>query len=329
MTPPAAIAAKPPLYDDVVLIDGLARSGKKLTCRLTCWLEDVDFFQYIFWVERFSYLHLLGAIRTDVAISNIQAAIDEAIYSRAIGRMMNTRPSDATSVLSSPEPALYEQRANDPDGPAAMDKVRAAGRVMPFQTHYLMVNPGPSMKAVKTLKILHVSRHPIAIAEDWLRRGWGDRYGVDPIAFEVLVEKNGSVVPWFAAFSDDDYAAMTPSERCIANVIDLQAMNDAGFETLGDAERDRVHRFCLEDLLSHTDKTISDIASFLGKAPRPDMSLVLEEQKLPNRRAAGPYDHELARLLPDASEPFVARLAQASRDYESRWGLEPTMFPEN
>ena len=141
------ILSKPPLHDDVVLIDGLARSGKKLTCRLTCWLEDMDFFQYIFWVERFSYLHLLGAIRTDVAVSNIQAAIDEAIYSRSIGRMMNTRLSDASSVLSSPEPELYQQRAREPDGSVAMEKVRTARRMMPFQTHYLMANPGPSMLA--------------------------------------------------------------------------------------------------------------------------------------------------------------------------------------
>ncbi|ANK82349.1 MAG: hypothetical protein TEF_17290 [Rhizobiales bacterium NRL2] len=322
------ILSKPPLHDDVVLIDGLARSGKKLTCRLTCWLEDMDFFQYIFWVERFSYLHLLGAIRTDVAVSNIQAAIDEAIYSRSIGRMMNTRLSDASSVLSSPEPELYQQRAREPDGSVAMEKVRTARRMMPFQTHYLMANPGPSMQAVRTLKMLHVSRHPIAIAEDWLRRGWGDRYGVDPIAFEVLVEKNGQTVPWFAAFSDDDYAAMKPSERCIANVIDLQAMNDSGFETLNGAEKARVYRFCFEDLLSSTDDMVTDIASFLGRKPRYDLGLVLEEQKLPNRGAAGPYDHELAKLMLTASEPFVARLAKASRAYEARWGLEPTMFPE-
>ena len=118
------------------------------------------------------YLSEIGKIDDQAAASFIRATVDEAVYSRAIGRNLNTRKNDESSICRAVDPAVYFARAEELDSEAAFERFIKSGRVALFHTHVVMPVASLLFRALPSLRVVHVTRHPIDLAEDWYRRGW-------------------------------------------------------------------------------------------------------------------------------------------------------------
>lgn len=310
------IAAKPVLIDDMLFLDGISRSGKKLNCRLLAQFEGIEHFNYLSIIENTCYLHHLGQISAEAAARFIRLNVDEATYERVIGRRLNTRPSDESSIFRAPEPAEYLRRATAPDGPSAVEAFRASGRTMLCHTHSVMPFAGIVFQAYPAARFIHVGRNPVDIAADWLSRGWGERWNDDPTAFSTAAESGGRDVPWFAAGWAEEYHTATPAERCILGVLNLQDMERQAFDTLAQELNDRVLRYRLEHLLTEPEAVVERIAAFTGRRPGPGMAAYLVAENLPNPQLLEKRDEWLARLAQDAAPALVERLTDAGRQYD-------------
>ncbi len=311
------IAAKPPLLDDVLFLDGISRSGKKLNCRLLSQFDGIEHFNYISVLENTCYLHHLGQISAEAASRFVRLNVDEASYERMIGRRLNTRPSDESSILRSANPDEYSRRVQAPDGADAVEAFRATGRTLLYHTHSVLPFVSVLFEAFPKLRFIHVGRNPIDIAADWLSRGWGERWNDDPLAFSTPAESNGHKVPWFAAYWPDDYIASTPAERCILGVMTLQKMERDAISYLGPAQRDQVLQYRLEHLLTDPQQVIDAISTFTGRQAGAGMSTYLESEKLPNPSLLERRNEFLSALAADARRNLVEQLVEAGRQYDT------------
>ena len=89
------------LVKNLVLIDGLGRSGKFFLGKIVSGYKDMEYFQYASLFEQIPYLVKLGALTEDAGICLLQNHIDEYYYYRQLGRNINLRLDDATSVTNS------------------------------------------------------------------------------------------------------------------------------------------------------------------------------------------------------------------------------------
>lgn len=315
-TPPPT-APKPPVTENMLFVDGISRSGKKLTCKVVSHLEGVDYFQYASLVENTAYLQALGHIDLVEAARFIRFNIDEIIYNRAIGRNLNTRESDETSVTRSPDAEEYFRRAKAPDGQAALDRFNSEGRVALFHTHSILAFIEVLLEAYPTLKLIHVTRHPVDIAEDWLRRGWGERWGVDPLAFNITAETNASVVPWYAAEWAVAYQDMTPAERCIEAVVRLQDADARKLQSLDESKREQIHQFAFENLITDPDAVIKGLSKFVGAKPHKKMPELLSSENCPAVLPLKARQDNLKKLQADSSGETITRLLDAAAAYEA------------
>ena len=321
MTP--TLSKKPPAFEKILFIDGISRSGKKLTCRVLSNFCDVDYFQYRSFIEKICYLHSLEAMAAGVAVPLLQAVVDEAVYCRAIGRDLNTRESDETSVLKAFDSEEYLHRSTLKDGKDAMDRFNASGRHAAIHLHHTMPTANLLFKAFPHAKLAHVMRHPIDLAEDWLRRGWGERQGTDPLAFGLQLDGGEKPVPWFARDWTEEYLSMTPAERCIESILFLQDANHKGYEHLSDTEKRQVCLFPFEHLVTNPDQTIGDFADFLDSTPHQSMAKLLSEENCPRTLSVEGRRENLRKLEAAASSGSIVRLKAAGKTYEDLWKLAP------
>ncbi|MBO6948126.1 MAG: hypothetical protein JJ855_09115 [Rhodospirillales bacterium] len=320
---PTTLAAKPPVTDNMLFVDGISRSGKKLTCKIVSHLEGVDYFQYISLIENMSYLWHLGNIDLETAARLLKFNIDEFTYNRAIGRNLNTRRSDETSVYKAYDADAILARADAPDGAGAMAAYNDAGRKTLYHTHSVLAFVDVVFEAFPGMKFIHIDRHPIDIAEDWFRRGWGDRWAVDPLAFSVIADSEFGPVPWYSVGWAREYSEMTPAERCVAGIVHLQTGDRRRLDTLDADRRRQVHQFAFEHLIEDTHSVIGRLASFVGTEPHGKMAALLKAENCPSPIPADMRRNNLEKLKADSAPTVIDSLLEASDAYEKKWGLDP------
>lgn len=312
------IAKKADLLGDILFLDGISRSGKKMSCRLLAQFDGIEQFNYISGIENVCYLHFLGQINSHNTSRFIHLNIDEASYDRIIGRRLNTRPTDESSIYNTTNPAEYMRRSTASDGTGAVQAFRSSGRIQLFHTHSILPFIDLLFAAFPKGRLIHVTRNPINIAHDWLLRGWGERWSNDPINFSVAAEYGDTNIPWFSVDWAEDYINMSPSERCIRSVIYLQELEKTALAGLNSDQQQRIMQYRLEDLLVTPESVVKRIANFTGRAPSSAMDAFLVSEKLPNPHLLLHLDSNMKALAKTADQALVQQLLDASANYESK-----------
>lgn len=310
------LAPKPLLAENVLFLDGISRSGKKLSCRLISQLSNIEYFNYVPTLERACHLLALGHSDIETTANNIQILIDEATYARAIGRNLNTRVSDETSILKAVDAERYLQREKEIDGQPAIDLFLKQQRLPLYHTHSVLPFVEVIFTAFPRARMIHVTRNPIDVAEDWLRRGWGERWGHDPRAFGINTLSGKSVVPWYAAGWAEDYIRMTPSERCVSSVIDLQERERMALTRLTPDNKTQILQVRLEQMLADPHQVLQQVSSFTRLQPRASVEAFLEAEKLPNTTFGKAREQNISILKKDIRKGILEHLMAAHHAYE-------------
>ena len=310
------LAEKPAIGEQLAIVDGLTRSGKKLSCRILSMLEGIDFAQYHSIIEKIVWCNAEGLMPTEVALPLLQTVTDEHIYNRAIGRNLNHRPSDETCIYKSFEVEEYLKRMAAPDGKTAIDAFNKSNRVQLYYTHFTLSGCSILFEAFPYLKMVHILRNPIDLAEDWLRRGWGDRYGTDPLAFTLLARQGDDTVPWFAAEWGEEYLKMTPAERCIESILHRQEADEAGYSSLDTEVKSRILRVHFEWMVTESMSCVDKYSKFFGATPHKGMSSLLFAENCPRALNPAIREQNLATLAAAARPEIIERLRSASESYD-------------
>ena len=95
------------LINEVIVIDGLTRSGNFYLGKLISGIDRLEYFINNAGVDRIIAISKVGTIGTNNAASLLTIAMNEAIYNMAIGRNINMRHDDASSIINSHEIDIY------------------------------------------------------------------------------------------------------------------------------------------------------------------------------------------------------------------------------
>ena len=111
------------INENLVIIDGLSRSGKFYMGKLVSGLMGLEYFIASSEVERIIQAGLTGTISKESASAWMAVAVNEEIYKRAIGRDMNLRTDDSSSILNSWEKENYLSRKDKEAGWEVVKKI--------------------------------------------------------------------------------------------------------------------------------------------------------------------------------------------------------------
>lgn len=317
------ISMKPEICPRVVFITGLARAGKSMLAPLVSNLDRMEYFQVDPAVDHIPTLWLLDLMDGDTAAAMMRMTVDVRVYDRMIGRNLNTRLSDSTSIYNALDPSAVLRRSLDKDGPDAVARYNDAGITPCISTHMALPGAPLFFASSPDARIIQQVRHPIDVAESWRQRGWGERMGVDPTAFTFTVDTPFGATPWYAARIAEAYHAMSPADRVVWTVLELSQKNDDAVANLQDAERERVHTLTFESFATEPAAELERIATWLDLDIPSQIKTVMTKERVPRTLDLGARDDKLVALREVTSPPLIERLVDAARVYEERWGQSP------
>jgi len=306
-----------------IIVDGIGRSGKFFLGKILCGLEGVEYFQYVSILEHIPFIHRLGFIDEQAAISLLQINADEHAYNMLVGRNINLRFDDGSSVINSLESEIYYTRANTPiDNDAIRDKYQNMRRLSPFITHETFPNIKIFFKAFLSLKVILLKRHPVDIVHSWLLRGWGIRFTEgDFLAFIPLIKNNKIQFPWYVNGWEEEYYSISPVEKIIKCIDIIMSMEEETFNSLSVDQQNKVLIIRYEKLLEETEKEISRIEYFIDSKSSVRMSDIMKNEKCPNKISLKNRTKKMHDISNKASKKYIDLLLSRVDAYESASAL--------
>ena len=319
------IFLKEALSPKLLLVDGLSRSGKMLIAKLVSPLQAVEYFQVAAAVDHIPIVWRLGQLDDDAAGAFLRLQLDYAIYDRVTGRNLNLRYDDSSSILKAPDYPRYAKRPLEPESPELYQRFNEEGRFPFFFTHEILPHIRLFFRVTDDLRVIEVERHPVDLVISWLRRGWGERWGVDPLALIPTAEHAGRPVPWFAVEWADDYLDMRPIDRVISGILTLDDLCRKTLDGLSAEQRRCIHLVAYDMIVTRPRETVEGISAFLETQPFDTLPALITRERLPGPPPSLERQKKLDVIqdTENADPGLATRLIEAGRDYEARWALEP------
>jgi hypothetical protein len=307
----------------LLLVDGMGRSGKFLAAKLISHFSKVEYFIYHPAIEHIPYLQYLDILTEPAAKAFLRMQIDIALTDRIAGRTFNLREEDASSLLHAPDFDMYKERMNHPDIASAVAAFNSEKRSPFFITHEILPHISLFFAITEDLKVVETVRHPVDMAFSWFNRGWGERFGHDPLAFVPTIEHDGHPVPWFAEAFAVDYIKSTPIDRVLMFVLELIKLCERGLSSISDEQRSCIHMLPYEYVLMNPDGEIDKLTDFLGVQPLKTLEGLIVSENLRGKSTIATTQEKLKHMQERAAPRLVSQLIEAGRKYERLYGLDP------
>ncbi len=286
------LSRRPHLAPHVVFVDGLSGSGKSALSMILSSLKRVEVHRIDPVYEQTCALRYLEQITEDGARAFIRTQTDITCYDVMLARGSNFRPDDISSVLLQKD--IYTERLTLPDGDKVLGRIQQESPILHLMIHQSMAIATPLFKALEgRITFLEMVRHPLFLLTAWY--GYIDRYGTDPLEFDLCFDYQGHDLPWFAAGWEDIYLQSNKMDRIIQSIKRLFDLRFEVLENLSPSMRERVLIIPFSKFVTKPWPFIEKIESLLQTQRTPFTDIVLKGQNMPREFINDVPDHDAYR----------------------------------
>ena len=313
-----------PLVKKLVLLDGFSRAGKFFVGKIVSNLKKMDYFQAVYALEQIPFFHRLNCITEDAAVALLRKIVDEHAYNIRIGRNLNLRYSDASSLFNSYEIDEYIRRSMNQFGEINLtadkiiDSFWKGNRCSLFVVHEVLPNMQLFFKAYPALKIIELIRHPVDVIHSWYLRGWGRRFGLDPLSFIPVINGNKGPIPWHAYEWREEYEASCEADRVIKCIAALTEMCSQTYQSLSARQKRQILFVRYEDVVENTSSEIERICAFLDTEPSKGIPLIMAKEKCPGKISLNERARKISDIKKNAGKKAFALMMKLVNDYETK-----------
>ena len=150
------------MFKKIVIVDGQAGCGKTILSPIISTFKRVELLTYIFEIEFILRLKSLNKINKDALISMIKLFTDHKLYQTMMGREVNFRVNDISSVYNFRNPNIYLKRIKEKGDEVIPQKIKKENPILNFTSHDLTEHIDALFEAYgKKLFFIEVVRHPL------------------------------------------------------------------------------------------------------------------------------------------------------------------------
>ncbi|MBI4370268.1 MAG: hypothetical protein HY547_08575 [Elusimicrobia bacterium] len=307
----------------VAFVDGITRSGKSLLGPILSSLDHVEIERVEEIYEYIGALYQMGKISSDAAAAVLSMQADMHLYNSLLSRNTNYRFGDHSSVWRSPTPWKFIRRLWLGEGRVVIARVQNERPIFQNMTHDQLANFAIFAEAFgERLRMVEMMRHPVDLADSWLRRGWGERFGQDPTVLTFCIRHEDQDLPYYALGWEALYLGLQPPGRVVRMIARCWDFNARAYSALGPKERDQIFCIPFEDFVQRPWPYVKRLASFLGSTVTPKTSAALREQRCPRVYSVAARDdrrRNLEALLGQEEREILERLVEEFEEWESRF----------
>ncbi|HEB80131.1 MAG TPA: hypothetical protein ENI79_06640 [Rhodospirillales bacterium] len=308
------------LTQRIVYVDGISRAGKSLISPVLGSLEGIEISR---WENIFEYvgaLHAMGKIDRFAAISLIRQQADEFLYNGYIGRNINFRRGDASSVLRNPGVLKHFTRLFRSYGDDAVSEILDKKPIFQNVTHEQMPFIDLHFDAWPTeLRVLEIRRNPVDLIHSWWRRGWGIRFGVDPMDFTLCLRSGDKSVPYYARNWTREFLDMSPMDRIVRLIHELTFDGRKAYGALCTERKDRVFVLRFDDFITAPRDLLADISTFIDAPMTRQTTKAVKASRCPRPIDLNRREDMFRQIGAEASAASLGLIDELRAEIESDW----------
>ena len=268
------------LLHQLLLIDGVGRSGKVMLAEIMTGFNRVEKEEYNEFLEYIALAYKYEKISKDMAITILKTQMDVALYSNMIGRSVNSRPTDYTSIYKYHSPELYIKRATEQDGPIIGDIVKKDKPIYLNWCHDMIQKSDIIFEAFQEkVKLIYINRRPIDIIYEWDKKNFGERIASDPTDRQYTIKYKDTYVPEVSVGWEEEYLSMQPLERIVKIIHTSFTRNLKAIKSKNINNQVMILNF--EDLVTIPEICVKHIQIFLDTKPLPVLKNILTRENCP------------------------------------------------
>jgi len=223
------------LVNNIAIVDGFSGTGKSLMMPLLSHLKNGEVWQLLMETERVCLLQYLNKVDYNAAKALVKMHFDQRIYELYLGRNVNFRASDDSSVQGNLLKSKYKKRVQDAsEREVIVDKIEREKPLLVMDAHYIFGFTDLYMESFdESLGIyLFMVRNPAHLINAYFLQNIDSRVGHDPMEMTLCVEIDGNTIPYYAVEYHKEYLAANNLEKAILFVCHYQKMVDKMYATL-------------------------------------------------------------------------------------------------
>lgn len=273
------------LAPKVLVVDGLPGCGKTMMSPILGALDRVEKLSYAYEAEMICQLWSTGKIDLPAAAAMIRSFTDLILYNQMMGRNVNMRWADLSSVWMDVLPWRYLQRLWGPGDETVPARVHMEQPILHLTTHHLLGIGAPLFQALEDrLLFVDVLRHPLYMVKQQALNM--DSLIGDVRYFFLHMDVKGKDIPFWTKGWEEDFLKANSAERAALSIIHMsQRVADAlkGFDP---AWRERVILIPFEKFVVDPWPFMDKITTRLSTQVTDHTRRMMKRQRVPREKFA-------------------------------------------
>ena len=254
------------LTEKLLFLGGVTRSGKSFLCPIISSLKKTEMFICDSVAENVYYLNFLNMIKYDQAKYLFKHIYNERVYNLNIGRNLNRRESDYSSIKKNKNKNLYFQRErSNKEGDITIKLIKKEQNSYPVMFHDILINPNFIFDSFPKSKIIFIERHPIDLIFEWKNKKYYGQFYTNPrnttLAFN---HKNKTNYPFWCKGHEKEFDKLKNAyEKTIFLIEKLYIIQKKNYLKYKKKYNKKLLLIKFEPLVENTDFEINKISNFL------------------------------------------------------------------
>jgi hypothetical protein len=264
----------------IILITGMTRSGKTLLSPIISSMKDSEQFFFSTISENILVMNYMKKINLNTADHLIKKTINESIYDKLLGRNLNTKKNDYTSIYSHRKKKLYLKRANLPKDFRIEKAIELKKNIFPILFHAALLNLPLIENSFNKPYIINISRHPVDIICSWKKKKYGKDHYLSTTSTVCNYNYNGKMFPFFClGIEKNIFKQKTNEDRILKMIFNLNHKFKKNYKN--SKNKTKIILIKLDLFVTNPKKYIKQICSQFNLQKTKFLETVLKEQKCP------------------------------------------------
>lgn len=208
------VVRKNVLTQKVVIVDGQPGCGKTMLSPIVGALDRVELMSFPVEIEFICRFHQLGKISEDAAAAWVKMMCDHRLYHGMMGREMNCRWKDLSSVFRAPNPLKYLVRFFQKGDEIIPERIQRERPILHLAAHNLLADGEPFFAGLQeNVLMIHVVRHPLYMVKQQALNM--ERLPSNPRNVNVYFEYQDMQLPYYVHGWEELYLASSYMERAV------------------------------------------------------------------------------------------------------------------
>jgi hypothetical protein len=296
----------------IIGVSGFTRSGKAMLMNIISSLDGVEKSNTDVLFEQIYYLHKIKRINTNVATFFLRKYISILFYYNSIGRNVNFRKKDFSSIYNYSNPALYIKRTNTTQEGAKNISLKNSFQIM---LHSGLNSAKLIFDSIPSIKVLEIIKNPIELVYSWILKNYGKEIYDRPTVYVLTLKYKNHILPYYAYGWEKEYIKLNHFDRVAKMIVELFQDREKQFKKINKKNMLPVY---FDEFVSNPQQEIKRISNFLKKKITKDTKKSIFLENCPREIMGREYVNKKLFLKKKLSSNIFSELCTLEKKYLNR-----------